>query len=43
VVTGTIEGIKAGVSTFRHRFAGRAIVAIQDDDSAPAPQGRHRA
>lgn len=39
VATGSIEAIKAGVSTFRDRFASRAVVTI-DDDPTPPDHGR---
>ena len=42
VATGSIEAIKAGVSTFRERFANRAVVTI-DGEAAPPEHGRHRA
>jgi len=34
VVTGSIEAIKAGVSSFRERFASRAVVTIDDEATA---------
>jgi hypothetical protein len=39
VVTGSIDAIKAGVSTFRDRFASRAVVTI-DDEPTPPDHGR---
>ena len=42
VVTGSVDAIKAGVSTFRERFASRAVVTI-DGEATPADHGRHRA
>jgi hypothetical protein len=42
VATGSIEAIKAGVSTFRERFSSRAVVTI-DGEATPPDRGRHRA
>lgn len=42
VATGSIEAIRAGVSTFRERFTSRAVVTI-DDEATPPDHGRHRA
>ena len=42
VATGSIEAIKAGVSTFKERFASRAVVTIDVEAGSPE-QGRHRA
>jgi hypothetical protein len=47
VATGASEAIKAGVSTFRQRFANRAMVTIENEAAAPPPRhrrhGQHRA
>jgi hypothetical protein len=47
VATGASEAIKAGVSTFRQRFANRAVVTIENEAAAPPPRhrrhGQHRA
>jgi len=42
VATGSLEAIKAGVSTFRQRFTSRAVVTI-DGEATPPDHGRHRA
>lgn len=47
VATGASEAIAAGVSTFRQRFANRALVTIENEATAPPPRhrrhGQHRA
>jgi hypothetical protein len=46
VAVGAIEAIRAGVYTFRQRFADRALVRIEGDDPTaglPPTHGRHRA
>jgi hypothetical protein len=47
VATGASEAIAAGVSTFRQRFANRAMVTIENEAAPPPPrhhrQGQHRA
>ena len=46
VALGPMEAIRAGVYTFRQRFADQAMVRIEGDDPAaglPPTQGRHRA
>jgi hypothetical protein len=40
VVTGSIEAIKAGVSTFRERFASRAVVTIGSEAAPASRRGR---
>jgi len=39
LVTGSNEAIKTGVSTFRERFASRAVVTI-DGEATPLDHGR---
>jgi len=43
VAVGAIEAIRAGVGTFRQRFADRAVVRIEDEEPLPPAHGRHRA
>ena len=41
VATGASEAIAAGVSTFRQRFANRAVVTIENEAAAPPRHRRH--
>jgi hypothetical protein len=41
VATGASEAIAAGVSTFRQRFASRAMVTIENEAAPPPSHRRH--